>query len=224
MQTHHTTRRHSTLKDETGNRYGRLAVLQLVPAPDTVKEKRQGFWLCRCDCGNTVVANGSNLRRGDTVSCGCFNRDYEAKQRKKPKRFHGLPEYDIWNHMKRRCYNPNDANYHLYGNRGITVCREWRESFEAFYVCVGPRPSPDHTIDRIDVNGNYEPCNVRWATPKEQAYNKRNNVMLTYQGRTHPLREWAREVGIHPGTAYGRYRRGLPPEDILFVGHLTPRR
>lgn len=224
MQTHHTTRLPRPLKNETGKRYGRLTVIEQTPVPERVKEKRQGFWLCRCDCGNTIVTNGSNLRRGDTVSCGCYNRDYEAKQGKKPKRLHHLPEYNIWNHMKRRCHNPNDGNYIHYGARGITVCAEWRDSFEAFYAHVGPRPGPEYTIDRIDVNGNYEPGNVRWTTIAVQNRNRRDSIRLTHDGRTQVISDWAREYGVPVGKATRRYHEGRPWEEIFFPGDFTRRR
>lgn len=224
MRTNHTTRRHGTLKNEVGNRYGRLLVLEPAPAPEHYKEKRQGFWRCRCDCGNVVVANGALLRRGYTRSCGCLTREIWTQQRTK----HGLhqsAEYGIWNHIKRRCHDPRDDGYYAYGARGITMCDEWRDSFEAFFAYIGPRPTPAHTVDRIDNTRGYEPGNVRWATRREQANNRRNNVRLTYRGKTQLIAEWADELGIPLTTVLNRYYyQGRSTEDILFVGRLKRRR
>jgi hypothetical protein len=221
--TKHTTPLPARVKNEIGNRYGRLLVIEQAPAPEHYKEKRQGFWLCRCDCGNIVVANAALLRRGMKMSCGCYNRDYHRVNIK-----HGMAgssEYGIWAKIKSRCTNPKHSHYRYYGGRGITMCDRWRDSFDAFCQDVGPRPSPTHTIDRIDVNGNYEPGNVRWATRKQQANNRRNTVRLTYQGKTQLLAEWADELGIPLTTILNRYYRiGGSTEDVLFVGNLKRRR
>lgn len=222
MQTHHTTRLPRPLKDETGKRYGRLTVIEQAPVPEHVKEKRQAFWRCRCDCGNIVVTNGSNLRRGDTVSCGCYNR---SKASRRTHGRHDSPEYTIWAKIKSRCCNPRSTHYRYYGGRGITMCVEWRDSFATFYAYVGPRPSPQYTIDRIDVNGNYEPGNVRWATRKQQANNRRNNVRLTYRGKTQLLAEWADELEIPLTTILNRYYyQGRSAAEVLYVGRLKRRR
>jgi hypothetical protein len=124
------------------------------------------------------------------------------------------PEYRAWSAMKLRCANPNNEQYHNYGGRGITVCDRWRQSFAAFLVDMGPRPSPRHSIDRIDNNGNYEPGNCRWATSREQNRNRRNNIVLTHDGRTMCLADWARELGVPRGTLLARYRDGQPPDRI----------
>lgn len=219
---HHTTRHNGTFKNEIGNRYGRLLVIEEAPPPEHYKEKRQGFWLCRCDCGNTVVASGALLRRGMTMSCGCSLTDYHARRQANAIRH--LPEYGVWHHINRRCHDPRDDRYYMYGARGITVCERWRASFRAFLEDVGRRPSPQHTIDRIDVNGNYEPSNVRWATPKEQANNRRNTIRLTHQGKTLTLAEWADELGIPLSTICNRYyRQRRSVGEVLFVGNLKQR-
>jgi hypothetical protein len=108
----------------------------------------------------------------------------------------GTPEYCAWQRMKQRCYYSGERQYANYGGRGITVCDRWRNSFEWFLADVGKRPSSQHSLDRIDVNGHYEPDNVRWATHRQQSLNKRNARLLTFAGETHPLREWARIRGI----------------------------
>lgn len=125
------------------------------------------------------------------------------------------PERSAWSGMKDRCHNPLSLGYARYGGRGITVCDEWRESFEAFLQHIGPRPSSAHSIDRIDNDRGYEPGNVRWATAKEQQRNRRCTRPITAFGRTQPLPAWAEEVGISPITLRGRIERGWDPEKAL---------
>jgi len=110
--------------------------------------------------------------------------------------------------MKRRCYNPNTPYYHLYGGRNITVCGRWKDSFVNFLADMGPKPSPEHTIDRIDNDGNYEPDNCRWATKMEQSHNSRKARLITYNGETLCLREWARRLGIGHMALSTRLNRG----------------
>lgn len=112
---------------------------------------------------------------------------------------HGLknvPEYQIWNGMKNRCLNPKVAAYARYGARGIYVCERWLDDFAAFYADMGPRPSPEHSLDRIDGAGPYAPENCRWATLEEQLLNRRSAYILTHDGRTQPLMLWAKELGF----------------------------
>jgi hypothetical protein len=116
--------------------------------------------------------------------------------------------------MRQRCSNPNTDRYEHYGGRGIAICERW-QSFEDFYADMGPRPSPKHSIDRIDVDGDYEPGNCRWATPAEQARNKRSNLMLTHDGRTQTITEWARETRIPLMTISRRLKSGWPVDRAL---------
>ncbi len=140
---------------------------------------RNRLWECRCDCGNSVTVPTANLRSGNTGSCGCLNRE-ESVSRCRDRTMHGecrdkqpSSEYRTWNDMIRRCVNPNHAAWQHYGGRGITVCRQWRENFTAFLRDIGRRPSPQHSLDRINNDGNYEPGNCRWATASEQRRNQR---------------------------------------------------
>ena len=156
----------------SGQRFGRLTVLRLDRRRDAAGKSQ---WNCRCDCGTETTVKGRHLMSGHTVSCGCLRVETAGNAfRKHGKRF--TPEYNSWSHMRRRCNEPSNKNYDDYGGRGIKVCREWDSSFEAFFAAVGPKPSPQHSIDRYpDNDGHYEPGNVRWATKAEQANNKQRS-------------------------------------------------
>ncbi|ABO54166.1 hypothetical protein LA345_25765 [Burkholderia vietnamiensis] len=130
---------------------------------------------------------------------------------------HGMtrsPEYQTWRSMKKRCISPSNARYAQYGGRGITVCERWM-SFENFFEDMGPRPSPKHSLDRMDNNRGYEPGNCRWATLVEQNRNKSTNVILEYRGERRCVSEWSEITGIPHGTILSRINRGIPIEKIL---------
>ena len=149
-----------------GQRFGRLSVIGRVPSPPAGNHRGHAYWLCRCECGRDVSVRADRLRSGETSSCGCLRIGQKTINGGR-----NSPEYEPWRSAKRRCFNPKNEHFDRYGGRGITMCPEWRDSFEAFLRDVGPRPSPRHSIDRINNDGNYEPGNVRWATKREQMLN-----------------------------------------------------
>lgn len=196
-----------------GDRFGRLVVVS-EPAPGDRRKR----YLCKCDCGAEKRAARNDVLRGDTRSCGCLGREASAA-RCSARATHGhgatrggrnsTATYCVWTSMIQRCENPKVRSFHRYGGRGIRVCDRWRGSFEAFLADMGEKPS-GRTIDRIDVNGNYEPSNCRWATPAEQARNRGNNVLTADGVRTirdrlsHGERALsiARELGVGVRTVY----------------------
>jgi hypothetical protein len=198
--------------DRTGCIYGSLTVVGYMG----MEGRSIARWLCMCACGEESVVNGSNLKSGSTKSCGCQRNKFNRVT-------HGLSktaEYRVWRGMLTRCGNPKDHTYHNYGGRGITVCERWLK-FKNFSADMGRRPSKDHSIDRINNNGNYEPENCRWATIAEQRSNQRTNTLLTYQGRTQIMKAWASELGILPSTLRERLVRGWTTERALST---APRR
>lgn len=155
-----------------GEQYGRLQIISECGRTP----RGQRTFLCRCSCDRTVVVASSNLRTGNTTSCGCAKIDATivrfTKHGHKRKGQKSI-EYAAWCSMLARCYNKHTKRWGEWGGRGIVVCDEWRASFQSFYEYVGPKTSPKHSLDRINNSGNYEPGNVRWATHSEQQKNRR---------------------------------------------------
>ena len=197
--------------DMTGARYGRLTVIK-----ENGRKHGRVLWLCQCDCGNTITTDGIYLRQGDTKSCGCYQRDI-AKLVNSTHRSQKTRVYNSWRGMKDRCYNEKHSSYADYGGRGITVCEEWRNSFESFRDWAYANGyNDDLTIDRIDPNGNYEPSNCRWATKTQQARNTRRCKKIEFNGETHNLSEWAQLIGVSYRTLYHRiFSYHMPIEKAL---------
>lgn len=156
-------------------------------------------WLCACKCNNQKVFVLQSLLRNPDLSCGCYTHELRIKAKTTHGKY-GTSEYNAYRSMLQRCSDPNRSDYHRYGERGITVCQRWKESFQNFYddliSSIGLRPSPKHSIDRIDNDGNYEPGNLKWSTKQEQANNRRSNSSITCWGRTQTEMQWERETGI----------------------------
>ena len=203
--------------DCIGSRFGRVVVINEVPQ-GAGKRRRV---LCRCDCGNNIVTDPRSLFIGHTKSCGCLQKEIVSKSSKLRCTTHGktkTKEYSTWGHMKGRCYNKSNAKYKDYGGRGIKVCDRWLESFENFFEDMENAPSKFHSIERLNVNGDYEPSNCKWATNAEQAVNKRKHRVVAYEGRFMPLSEACRLAKVSYQTALYRLNKGkqlfpTPPTD-----------
>ncbi len=190
-------------KDLTGKRFGRLTVLEFVP-----NDKHHSHWKCICDCGNTCETDGEHLKNGITKSCGCFKLEREIEANIKHG-FKGTRIYRTWKNMKNRCSNPKRPDYKNYGGRGISVCDEWRKDFMTFCKWAMNNGYQDNlTLDRIDVNGNYEPKNCRWVDMKTQARNRSNNIVVEYNGKKMTLAEVSEKSGITSKILYRRYSDG----------------
>lgn len=199
------------LKDLT---FGRLTVLGEGGRDKWGSAK----WRCLCSCGTVVEKVGYHLTKKSTLSCGCLHREIVGAMN----RSHALsktPEYNIWCHMKSRCYVETDGHYKDYGARGIYVCEEWRESFETFFRDMGARPSPSHWIERADNDGNYEPKNCLWDTISHQANNKRTTKWVVYRGMKMSLADACRasNAPATPESVLSRLNTGWSLDDALTI-------
>lgn len=190
------------IKNRVGETYGTVTVISFSHSID-----KKNYWNCECSCGNQLVISTHNLwpnvARNSCVKCNG--------------KHHGMTkttEWRSWRSMRNRCLNPDTEHFIWYGARGITICERW-ESFPNFLEDMGLKPSPKHTIDRIDVNGNYEPMNCRWATQKEQHNNKRSNHWLEFNGERKTIQQWLDITGMPDTTFHSRLKAGWSVEDAL---------
>lgn len=197
-----------------GKRFARLTVISEA-GRDRYRHK---LYRCMCDCGMAKTIPGTDLRSGNTRSCGCLYKEHASALGKSSVR-HGdskSREYFSWRAMKQRCLDPNTMSYSNYGGRGIKVCERWMK-YENFLADMGRRPSPEHSLDRIDGKGNYEATNCRWATSAEQHRNLRTNVKLTWNGETLTVSDWARKTGLSLTAILTRLKRGWSTENTLTI-------
>jgi hypothetical protein len=197
-------------KDVIGFRFGRLVVVADIE-PILSGVQRQRAVRCECDCGALGEYRLCSLRSGNTTSCGCFARESTSTRSRLAFRTHGgtgTPEYSAWASLLQRCRNSNDSAYQNYGGRGIRVCDRWQESFSYFLDDMGYRPSAKHSIDRMDNNGDYSPENCRWATRSEQMRNTSVNRMVSHDGETLCVTEWAERYGMCASKLNGRLNLG----------------
>lgn len=190
-----------------GKRFGRLTVVS-----GAMTTNRRRFNVI-CDCGRTSIVSMSNLKSGHTQSCGCLHKE----ALKKP-RTHGMSkssEYKSYHKMLERCYNPKDINYKNYGGREIRVCDRWLESFENFFADMGKKPTPKHSIERNETDGNYEPSNCRWATKLEQNRNRRRHAWFEHGGIKLIREDWAKVFQVAPSQINLQIKRGKTFDQIF---------
>lgn len=195
----------------TGRRFNRLTVI----SETTRIHPKRPMYICLCDCGTMKNVEGRRLREGVVKSCGCLSKE-TTKSRSTTHGMTDSVEYKVWCGIKRRCLNKNDKRFQSYGGRGIKICDSWKNSFESFFSDMGYRPD-GFSIERIDVNGDYEPKNCKWIKLSSQASNKRSNIRITYNNTTRILSEWSMLTGIKPGTISARLNRGWSIKKSLSI-------
>lgn len=176
---------------------------------------RKSYVVCECRCGSVIVTWSGALKNGNTQSCGCRRLDRITEVSTKHGSSH-TSEYKTWTHIKQRCLNPNDHAYRNYGGRGITICDRWRDSVDAFLADMGKKPTPKHSIDRIDNNLGYSPGNCRWATNTEQTNNQRSNVVISLYGMSMTASQWSRVSLVPASVIYYRISRGWSAKKAVF--------
>lgn len=204
----------------TGQKFNKLLVVSFAYTQKGNGRNYHSFYNCICDCGKSCIVDGAKLRNGHTQSCGCYRheRQIEANTKHNGRK---TRLYIVWCNMKGRCYNPNDKRFRNYGGRGITVCNEWKNDFDAFRKwaeSAGYNPKAERgvcTLDRIDNNKSYSPENCRWVNNQIQANNKSNNKNITYKGETKTISEWARIIGIKNDTLQSRLSKNWSVEKAI---------
>lgn len=191
--------------------YGRLTVLNEVERPAHYKNPHR-YFSCVCSCGNEKIVQMAALRSGATQSCGCMNREIVSKL------YDGKPilsynGYKTWSGIMDRCFNPRCKDYADYGGRGIAVCARWKDPV-SFAEDMGPKPA-GYSIERVHVDGNYEPKNCVWASAKQQGVNKRNNHVITVFGEEMTMSDAWQRYGLKESTFYNRLNSGMTPEEAV---------
>ncbi len=189
--------------------FSRLTVLSLIDGPGRTRVS------ARCECGAERICRADHLLSGRSKSCGCLSRE-AVSARQSTHRLSKSREYKIWGGMVQRCTNPKVPHFERHGGRGIRVCDRWRE-FENFLADMGTRPSPRHSIERTNNDGNYEPGNCVWATAAQQAMNKTTTRLVTINGETNPLSEWRTRIGLSSSAFHSRIKLGWTVERALTV-------
>lgn len=200
------------LIDLSGQKIGRLLVVRKETAP----MKRSGtHYVCHCDCGSVKTIHRSELRNGDTKSCGCIQREKASQAQYK----HGLrhhPIYKTYSCMKDRCLNPRNHDYPRYGGRGISICESWLQSFENFANDMLPSWKPKLTLERVDLNKDYCPDNCIWAGAKQQANNRRTSVRVLFNGEQYTKEDFSKKFNIPLRTVVDRLSRGVLTKVYLY--------
>lgn len=192
-----------------GQKFGRLTALKYCESVPRYGAQ----WLWQCDCGGQKIAVAAKVKAGQVLSCGCLKQTHGLSK---------IPEYFAWKTLRARCFNTKSTSFKNYGGRGVIVCDRWNygegglSGFECFIKDMGRRPSPEHSIERVDVDGNYCLENCIWATDEVQSRNKRNNVMVSYKGETMIISDAIRAGGNNPiSTVYSRLERGWSLDDAI---------
>jgi hypothetical protein len=193
--------------DISGHTFNKLTVTRYA-----YTKNKKAYWWCKCSCGKEIIVESYPLRHNERISCGCevykgLDKGYSHK-----------PLYNLWWNIKRRCNDSTIPSYKNYGGRGISICKEWMDYSEFYKWSLNNGYRRGLTIDRIDVNGNYEPSNCRWVDWKTQERNRSNNHLLTYNDETHCISEWSEITGINKRTIRGRLLRGWSVKDALTIG------
>lgn len=204
-------------KDLTNLRFGKLIAVKCVKKPNQAKY----YWECICDCGNTKIISSSNLIKGNSSTCGCGKVKIGDATRK-----HGMTNtrmFKIWTGIRKRCTNPKCKSYPIYGGRGISISYKW-DKFIDFYNDMKHGYADNLSLDRINPNGNYEPENCRWATPKIQNRNRRNNHLISLNNQNKTLAEWSEVSGIHYSLISYRIKNGWDAEKAIFTPSLQQKK
>lgn len=215
----------SGLQDLTGFKFGRLTAISL-------SEKRSGrktFWDCVCECGKNKTIRTDSLKDGSVRSCGCLKKEQDRINLPNGQGVisHGLSKeriYSTWRGMLSRCEDENDKSYKSYGGRGIKACSDWHDLQNFVDWAYANEYDDSLTLERIDVNGNYEPNNCTWIPIEKQALNKRNTIRIEYKGETKTISEWSKELGISQGLIRSRFKSGMSPSDIFKKGRVSSKR